>query len=107
MQSFHNFLTAHIVAIDKTHGQNFLNAGYYFVMLLTAANLHADPYHFAIFIREHVKPDYPKTAWQNDRSEAVSRLITPAGSVFNLGMVRKQQIGLTLCPCRDVSARPL
>ena len=37
MQSFHNFLTAHIVAIDKTHGQNFLNAGYYFVMLLTAA----------------------------------------------------------------------
>jgi hypothetical protein len=36
MQSFHNFLTAHIVAIDKTHGQNFLNAGYYFVMLLTA-----------------------------------------------------------------------
>ena len=37
MQSFHNFLTAHIVAIDKTRGQNFLNAGYYFVMLLTAA----------------------------------------------------------------------
>ena len=37
MQSFHNFLAAHIVAIDKTHGQNFLNAGYYFVMLLTAA----------------------------------------------------------------------
>ena len=37
MQSFHNFLTPHIVAIDKTHGQNFLNAGYYFVMLLTAA----------------------------------------------------------------------
>lgn len=37
MQSFHNFLTAHIVAIDKIHGQNFLNAGYYFVMLLTAA----------------------------------------------------------------------
>ena len=37
MQSFHNFLTAHIVAIDKTHGQNFLNAGYYLVMLLTAA----------------------------------------------------------------------
>jgi hypothetical protein len=36
MQSFHNFLTAHIVAIDKTHSQNFLNAGYYFVMLLTA-----------------------------------------------------------------------
>ncbi len=37
MQSFHNFLTTHMVAIDKTHGQNFLNAGYYFVMLLTAA----------------------------------------------------------------------
>lgn len=37
MQSFHNFLTAHIVTIDKTHSQNFLNAGYYFVMLLTAA----------------------------------------------------------------------
>ena len=37
MQSFHNFLAAHIVAIGKTHGQNFLNAGYYFVMLLTAA----------------------------------------------------------------------
>ena len=37
MQSFHNFLTAHIVAIDKTHSQNFLNAGYYFVMLLIAA----------------------------------------------------------------------
>ena len=37
MQSFHNFLTPHIVAIDKTHSQNFLNAGYYFVMLLTAA----------------------------------------------------------------------
>ena len=37
MQSFHNFLTAQIVAIDKTRGQNFLNAGYYFVMLLTAA----------------------------------------------------------------------
>ncbi len=37
MQSFHNFLTTHMVAIDKTHSQNFLNAGYYFVMLLTAA----------------------------------------------------------------------
>ena len=37
MRSFHNFLTTHMVAIDKTHGQNFLNAGYYFVMLLTAA----------------------------------------------------------------------
>ncbi len=37
MQSFHNFLTTHMVAIDTTHGQNFLNAGYYFVMLLTAA----------------------------------------------------------------------
>ena len=34
---FSQFLTAHIVAIDKTRGQNFLNAGYYFVMLLTAA----------------------------------------------------------------------
>jgi len=33
--------------------------------------LRADPRRSAIFIREHVKPDYPKTAWQNGHLEAV------------------------------------
>ena len=34
---FSQFFNHTHVAIDKTHGQNFLYAGYYFVMLLTAA----------------------------------------------------------------------
>ena len=37
MQSSHNFLTAHLEAVDESYGQHFLHAGYYFVMPLTAA----------------------------------------------------------------------
>ena len=83
MQSFHNFLTAHIltahiVAIDKTHGQNFLNAGYYFVMLWTAAIctlIHTIlPCSFRIIRLDVLSNKNGRTAWISAQIAAVKSI---------------------------------